>query len=367
VRGAGGASEPLTCDEFAARITAWRRWMFRDGDDHAIRRQVVQMWRDHADFLVLRLIAYRLGRSGRSGALANPLLLDMLRSGYAALALLAIRRLTDPNESEQTRETKRKKQTKDRENKRSVISLKRIIDELEDNASTISREVFVTWDGTPYDPAAMLAEADRRLSEKASMPGKIQAYAGWGDSGGQGLSGFEASLRRHEIFDLLAGVPPGKRTSDDRIKLDVICVLRGMLKASEIEHIRTVASKKIAHADESRSTDDYVEGWDRVFLSQLRRAHTSLTALASFLATDILEEGVQFTSGATQRGLLGLLNTSGLTAAEAAFLRRVPDLVRTRFTRDQQRGREAIRRQMRELAACPGGVARAPSLPSKYS
>jgi hypothetical protein len=321
-------------------MTAWRRWLGDVEDPHSIRGQLVRMAHDHADFRVLRLAVRRVACGNRGGPLASHFLCNALFRGHAALSLLALRRLTDRND--------------EKSKEKAVISLRRMVDELASVAPRLTREVFVTSDGAPYDPGPVAQAYWGLLVAKAADGDTGESV---GSPAHYGLADFEAAERRHLVFDLLSGVGEEARSPQDRAANGAVRVLLGRLQSADIRAIRRVATKKLAHADERNSADAYGEGWDRVPLAKLRRAHAEVIGVAAFMALDVLDEHLGWLVPVPQFARLAFLDEAGLTPQEVARILRVPDLLRDRFTQDQERGREAIRRQMRKLAASPGGVA----------
>jgi hypothetical protein len=338
--------DPLSRAEFAERMTAWRGWLGRVEDAHSIRGQLVRMAYDHADFRVLRLAVRRVAHGKRGGLLSSHVLCSALFRGQMALSLLALRRLTDRND-EKSRE-------------KSIISLRRMVDELASIAPLLTREVFVTWDGAPYDPGPAedaywsLVVAEESADEKDAELGRwVEPPAHYG------LPDFEAAERRHRVFDGLSGVCEHGRSPRDRVSDVCVRLLLARLDSEEIRAIRRVATKKLAHADERNSADAYGEGWDSVPLAQLRRAHAQVIGVAAFVALDILDEHLGWLVPVPQNARWAFLEEGGLTPREVDRLLRVPDFLRERSTRDREHGSQAIRRQMTELAGSPEAVARA--------
>ncbi len=134
---------PEECDVICReRLMAYRdkrtEWLrLLDGDpQHSISLQLSAMqWND---------VAYRCFNEARrltsptapSSALA-PMLGEFLDVGYIATQVLAVSKLLEGNPNDP---------------KKSVISLRRLVGDLATHRDLITREIFVSHDGLPYDP-----------------------------------------------------------------------------------------------------------------------------------------------------------------------------------------------------------------------
>lgn len=87
--------------------------------------------------MLLSEMSYRVARDEAAResewALNIPLVAHLLNSGYFSSQVLATRRMLDK--------------------RRDVVSLRRLINDIRDNKSLITREVYVSFDGTSYEPA----------------------------------------------------------------------------------------------------------------------------------------------------------------------------------------------------------------------
>lgn len=169
--------------------------------------------------MLLSEMSYRVAlaehRTGDSGLSKVPLLGHLLESGYFATQILAVSRLLD---------------TTDR-----VHSVARVFHDLRRNKSLITREVYVTFDDTPYD---------------ASCPERIQP--GFQPSHSP-FSFFIKSRSRHERFDQLSKTQPGIRSLQDLIHPTVLRRLGNWLGQSGADNISKIRNKYLAHAADSSS------------------------------------------------------------------------------------------------------------------
>jgi hypothetical protein len=132
----------------------------------------------------------------------NSKLHNLIEKGFIVEQSMAIRRLTDPYSSRKGR---------------SVISLVRIIDDIEDNCELITRENYVCYNGARYD-----GSGNTRLDHIVEI--------------------------MHKVFDILAGTDGTTRNREDRMKVKIIKSLRRRI--SRCESIRTYANNFFAHASD---------------------------------------------------------------------------------------------------------------------
>ncbi|MDT0359328.1 hypothetical protein RJO15_26325 [Herbaspirillum huttiense F1] len=150
----------------------------------------------------------------------NGAMWGLITAGYAQMMILGIRRLVD-----------RDPQTD---------SLWSVIDRLERRPEFLTRELFICYDGLPFDQTvghdAFLAKAltaDEPQYRRLSMAGP-DAWA--------------ASELMHEAFDKWLG-PTQKRRRLDRIPVTLLAKLKERLNGPAIKTIKTIADRHVAHAE----------------------------------------------------------------------------------------------------------------------
>lgn len=190
--------------------------------------------------------------SARSGLLSH--LLDQC---YVANQILAIRRLLD----------KRK----------DVISVRRLLDDITRSKELLTREIYVCYDGLPYDP-----ELWQKLPQTVEM--KI-----WGIEA-PGLGKYLGARFRHEAFDRLSGVHPSQRKRTDQIKDSVFDRLKKWLEDSPAEKLITLSHKFFAHAadTDSRGTLEY----SGIKLADVAEAHRAIIRVERAITDELLFMGV---------------------------------------------------------------------------
>ena len=201
----------------------WLSWYeLRKGEPNTIQQQLFSMM-----FLDM---AYRLLASARQSvdqgvtfSAQSGLLAHFLDQGYVATQVLAIRKLLD--------------------GRKDVFSLRRLLQDMSDHRSLITRENYVCHDGLPYDSEAWQSQAH-----------DVEVQI-WGIQA-PGLGRFLGSHTRHEMFDKLSGVLPVARQREDLIKADVFAKLKKLLMNSKAEKIVLLSHKFFAHAatEDSRGT-----------------------------------------------------------------------------------------------------------------
>jgi hypothetical protein len=193
---------------------------------HSVSRQLSGLvWQD----AVFRLFneAWRIEDPARPSGVTAPLLTEALVNGYVANLVLGVGRLTD-------------KADYGKSGARNVVSLKRLAEEIRSKRDLITREIFVCYDGLVYDVNTIPPPSQR----------------GSGDFSGVEIGGpsdFLSPLQLHEHFDGLSGVDPSARRRTDTIADAAFDEIERLLSCPEIEKLRDLRNKVIAHAADSTS------------------------------------------------------------------------------------------------------------------
>ena len=184
-------------ETYRARRTEWVRLL--DGDPvHSVSHQLSAMlWND---------VAYRTFNEARRFASKDdpksaiaPILAEFLDIGFIATQLLAIAKVTESSPTDPNK---------------SVISLRRVLDDVFASRRLITREYYVAYDGLPYDPQPVRDAHHRKIISSKSTVGFE-----WRPTSGP--EAWEMSERSHETFDRLSGVPSNQRSPDDLISDDI--------------------------------------------------------------------------------------------------------------------------------------------------
>jgi hypothetical protein len=243
---------------YRAKRAEWLHWL--EGDAHnSISRQLYGMMWGDAAFRALNEARRFASPEHPTGAVA-PMLARLLDQGFVATQVLAIARLVDRG--------------------RDVISLRRLLDDIEAHAHLITREIFVCHDGLPFDPIA----AERAYWEREGLP-KSGAYFRLPT---EGPDAFDMSCIAQKAFDSVAAPSPGPNTRANRLDPAVFSRLRKAFDTPEIAAIIQLRNKFVAHAADSPSRER--AGIERfgITLDQLEAAQRALIQTAQRIEIDLL-------------------------------------------------------------------------------
>ncbi len=222
----------------------WYEWLFGD-DQHSISKQITTIVWDDAIFRTLNE-ARRLSVEHPSSEKGfNADLLDLLDRSFVASQVMALRRLTDPGFHDP---------------KKGVISLARLLAEIEVNSHLLTREHYICFDGTPFD---------RPLDEPDQLRTLMREHM-------------------HRTFDLLSRKPATSRSRKDVVQMSL---LREVSKTLEVcGDFREYANKFIAHAAAPSTTRQRVREETRITLDKFDLAYRAVVRAASFVGIGILFE-----------------------------------------------------------------------------
>jgi hypothetical protein len=194
---------------YLAKRTEWFSWFENPDEPNAIQTQIHLMLLSEMSARVL--IEERRHVTPTNFAFA-PVLTHLIDSGYFSSQILAIRRLFDTRPD--------------------VISLRRVLDDLKKSKLLLTREIFVSFDGTPYEPQTPALE--KQGFQYTASP----------------FSNYSIAIQRHERFDSLSKVKADKRTRFDRIHDDIFARLNQWMETSRAQPLIKVSHKYLAHAAE---------------------------------------------------------------------------------------------------------------------
>lgn len=200
----------------------WMSWYEHTPDEpHSIESQIHRMlFNDltyRASVSVRESVAAEIAISARAPTLAY-----FIDQGYVLSQILAIQRLLDSRSD--------------------VISVRRLLNEVRKNRDVITREVYVSGDGHPYDYnswTTAIAPTDPRVQM-------------WGLNA-PGLARYAISAQLHERFDVLSGKRADQRTRDDTIRESVFETLNGWISGTSAREIGRIRNKFVAHSADALS------------------------------------------------------------------------------------------------------------------
>src|SRR5664280_1956024 len=243
--------------EYRAKREEWLQWYeLRNDEPNSIEQQIFSMiFLD----MVYRILAEPRRNTNEDFKIAarSGLLAHFLDQGYVATQILAIRRLLDKRGD--------------------VISVRRMLDDICKHRHLLTREIYVCYDGLPYDP-----DSWRTLPQTVLM--QI-----WGIRA-PGLGDYLGALVRHEAFDRLSGVLPSERKRSDLITDGAFDKLTQWLETSPTEKLITLSHKFLAHAADmdSRGTLEY----SGVMLADVEEVHRSIIRVERAITDQLLFIGV---------------------------------------------------------------------------
>lgn len=241
--------------KYRAKRDLWLSWYEHSGTEpHSIQQQFFSM--------IFVDLTYRIVTSPRQDstniAAKSGILAHLLDQGYVANQVLAIRRLLDRSSD--------------------VISLRRLLNDISKSRHLLTREVYVCYDGLPYD-----SEAWR------SLPRTLETEM-WGIQS-PGFGKYLGSQMRHQMFDRLSGISATSRARTDRIRGAVFDRLEDWIKTSLADRLITLSHKFFAHAADltSRGTLEY-SGIKFADIAEIHRAlvrvERAITDQILFIAVD---------------------------------------------------------------------------------
>lgn len=217
---------------------------------NAIWNQMAHMINDEVWFKAVIRIRERVGQPPMNAHLWNAFL-----TGYGVKQSLAIRRLTDPKDGS--------------------ASLLVIVNKFKSNASLLTREVVVGFDGTPMDVEPLFDQMAKSVAYDAGRSaGNVDRIATqrWSDA-----------ENAHNAFDRLREAKPGSlRLRVDRISDVVFDRLQAELKSDVIMRVRYQCDKYLAHADLS----DLSNGLATPTYNDIHDSIKILVAIDQFLCAD---------------------------------------------------------------------------------
>jgi hypothetical protein len=201
--------------DYLAKRAKWLSWYETGaGESNSLQDQWFAMLLSEMSFRVVR----EEGAKDPTSILNVPLVAHLLNSGYYSSQVLATRRLLESCDEKKIK------------NKNAIISLCRLINDIRANLDLITREVYVSFDGTAYAPE--LPEQDIPGLQPAESP----------------LSEWIRSRDRHERFDKLSNVLPGNRARDNKIDESVLLMMDGWIESPAASKLITISHKYLAHA-----------------------------------------------------------------------------------------------------------------------
>jgi hypothetical protein len=252
--------------DFRAKRLEWLSWLNTD-EHHAIWKQITAMAWNDAAFRVLN--EARNPTNGHQVSATNGMLGGFIDQGYVSTQVLAIRRLVEVPKSRRNRPA-------------DIISLPRLLGDIRAYRPNITREIFVSYDGLPYEWEAVRDKwyAENPISGEGSGYLRLPAT---------GADAFDMARRQHETFDWLSDTPAKQRNRKDLISEWVFDRLDAALNNESITQIVALSHKFLAHAADgpSRSAASLQEFG--LTLEMVASAHKAITLVAQAVSVLLVD------------------------------------------------------------------------------
>src|SRR5574340_1557637 len=245
----------------------WISWL-RGNDPHSIWRQITSLLWDDVLFRTVNDLRRHAAENPSAKVGFNGPVLRLFDVGFITTQVTTIRRLTDRQPRDPTK---------------GVISLRRLVEDIRARRELLTREVYVAYDGLPYDPAPVQSA----WIEKKARDGTLGQFDYLETTG---PNAWATSDMVHKNFDKLTKtVTPGSRSRTDLISPDWFDWLNERLDVCN--DIRKFTDKFVAHAAEPSSRTGLPPEQTGVTLDRLAACHKVIYQVAAFIYGPLLWEG----------------------------------------------------------------------------
>lgn len=278
--------------QFRELRSKWIHWLSGQ-DAHYIWGQINSLIWDYVLFCTVNHLRKLAIEQDESSGL-NAAVLRLFDTGFAISQAATIRRLIEVPKANPNW---------------AVISLRRVIKDIRENRTLFTREIYVSYDGLPYDYQTV---HDKWIEEKAQQ-GTLQ---GSGYLETKGPLAWSTSQRIHKHFDKLAGVSSDERSRDDTMLEKWLDHADSFLECCE--PVKIYVDKFVAHAAAPETRVGLPEGAEGLTLEKLEECHKGLYKAASFLYGHVLWEGFYGALPTPQYGHLAGLDQSWASPSNVA-------------------------------------------------
>lgn len=237
--------------EFKTKCIEWL-----DGEDaHAIWKQVFALfWHDS----VFRMVneCRKLNETSLDSSTGfNGPMIGLFDAGFASVQAMAIRRIvqTQPSKPEWK-----------------VISLKALVDDIENNLELFTRENYVSGDGLPYDwNEKWQCWHETPHNKSGSLPN-------------EGPEAWYKSKLFHDEFDKLSGTKPETRTRSDVIRKELLA--NAISKLAVCDDVVIYTHKFIAHAADPSNRHELIDEQEKLTLKKLEDCCKAIYLVSDFVS-----------------------------------------------------------------------------------
>ena len=219
--------ELLAC--FREKLRHWKTCLSDQKDSHSIYNQFIRLFGDHTVYRTFNE-ARRLSKETNNPSTGlQGTIIDLLDRNFMDSQAIAIRRLTD--------------QRKD------VVSLRSLINEIKGNIRLYIRENYVCYDGISFDEAPNDDHHVKHLRHS-----------------------------RQRRYDYLSGKDKGNRSRDDKLSSAVLTKMEEEVTKDFgiTEEVRLYVNKWVAHAAAQNNRGQYVRVLDNISLHKLDLCYQAL-------------------------------------------------------------------------------------------
>jgi len=255
--------------QLKVKLELWRSWMGQK-DPHSIAHQIYEMMWEDATFRVINECRRLAPTAPEGGARLNFVIHQLITTAYFRTQAMLIRRLCEKN--------------KEKNPDWHVISLRRLLDDIEQNAHLYTRENIFAAAGLPYDYSEAKKRADEYESrESARCIAEGRAVCAFDP---KIIGAWERPHQLHLDFDRLSGTTPSARDPSDALRKDLIQAVRAKLDVCK--GVKTYVDKIVAHAAVPANRDGAVDL--HINLERIQECHRAICSTASFVSVYVLRE-----------------------------------------------------------------------------
>ena len=219
--------ELLAC--FREKLTRWKTCLSDEKDCHSIYSQLTTLFWDHTVYRTFNEARRLYEETNDPSTGLQGTIIDLLDRNFMDCQAIAIRRLTD--------------QRKD------VVSLRSLINEIKGNASLYIRENYVCYDGISFNETA---DDDHHVEHQRNS--------------------------RQTRYDYLSGKYKDSRSRDDKLSCDVLAGMEEEVRKDFLitEEVRLYVNKWVAHAATQNNRGQDVRVLDNISLQKLDECYQAL-------------------------------------------------------------------------------------------
>ena len=241
----------------------YRKWMgwyeYTSENPNTIEGQIMNMMFHDLTYRSITSIRASLSSEAQISARSSTLAY-ITDSGYLANQVLAVSKLVDSGSD--------------------VVSVLRLVKDIQGNRKSITREVYVAGFGAPYDPMTWREKHD----ENDPM---VQI---WGLQA-PGLSRWLQSHYAHERFDVLSGSSAERRSREEVIQPAIFQRIIEWLSIPEIKELKSLRDNFLAHAGDALKQGDR-RAVQSVRFNQLDKAQEAIIRAERAITDCLLSLGI---------------------------------------------------------------------------